>query len=140
MRVQESRGLRCLLYIDDLIVMSPTKEAALTAASMVRAAVEASGLSVNNAKCHWEPTQRLVHLGIEIDTVAGSFKVPQRRAAALRATAHELLKHQAAHKRWVPARLLARLLGLAAASYVAVPTARLLSRASHDVLGLSEND
>jgi hypothetical protein len=34
----------------------------------------------------------------------------------------------------VPARLLVRLLGLAAASYVAVPTARLLSRASHDVL------
>jgi hypothetical protein len=129
------RGLRCLLYLDDLIVMSSTKEGALAAASMVRAAVEASGLSVNNAKCHWEPTQRLVHLGIEIDTVAGSFKVPQRRATALRATAHELLKHQAAHKRWVPARLLARLLGLAAASYVAVPTARLLSRASHDVLG-----
>ena len=43
--------------------------------------------------------------------------------------------YQAAHKRWVPAPLLARLLGLAAASYVAVPTARLLSRASHDVLG-----
>jgi len=129
-----ARGLRCLMYLDDLIVMAATEAEALAAAALVRAAVAASGLSVNEGKCHWVPTQRLVHLGVELDTVAGTFKVPPRRADSIRATAHELLQYAATHKRWVPARLLARLLGLAASSAIAVPTARLLSRAAHDVL------
>jgi hypothetical protein len=129
-----------LLYLDDLIVMCASLAEARAAVRLVRLAVEESGLSVNEGKCNWEPTQKLVHLGIEIDTVGGSFKVPNRRVSALRATAHELLKYQGKHRRWVPARLLARLLGLSAASNVAVPTARLWSRAAHDLLATLPSD
>jgi len=129
-----TRGLRCLMYLDDLIVLNSSTTEAHAAVKLVRRAVAESGLSVNDAKCNWEPTQKLLHLGVEINTVTGTFKVPSRRVGALRATAHELLRHQAGHCRWVPAKLLARLLGLAAASQVAVPTARLWSRACHDLI------
>jgi hypothetical protein len=135
-----TRGLRCLLYLDDLIVMCSSLAEAQRAVRLVREAVAASGLSVNEAKCSWTPTQKLVHLGVEINTSTGTFKVPARRAQAFRATSHELLQHQAKHRRWVPARLLARLLGLAAASSVAVPTARLWTRAAHDLLATLPED
>lgn len=127
-------GLRCLIYLDDLIVMASSAAEARAASAFVRRAVRDSGLSVNDAKCNWDPAQRLTHLGTEIDTVRGTFKVPPARASAIRSTAHHLLSHAASHRRWVPARTLAKLLGLAASSTVAVLPARLLSRSAFDDL------
>ena len=85
-------------------------------------------------KGEWEPTQRLEHLGLDVDLEAGLFRVPPHKLAALMRQARELLGLASREARLVPARLLAGFIGYAQSVYLACPSARFYLRALHDVL------
>jgi hypothetical protein len=59
-------GARTLPYMDDYLLLYSTRQEALEGAEMTRRVLEFLGLEPNDAKCTWDPTQRLIFLGLEI--------------------------------------------------------------------------
>jgi hypothetical protein len=90
------------------------------------------GLRRNEAKGMWEPGQVTTHLGLEVDTEEGEFRLTKTRRVKLRKLATALGCKAAREHRWVPARLLASLTGLAQSAYLAVPPARFYLRELHN--------
>ena len=58
-------------------------------------------------KGFWEPTQRLEHLGLDVDTEAGLFRVPPEKLKRLMQQAKAIRAMAAREARLVPVRLLA---------------------------------
>ena len=58
--------MRTLPYSDDYLFLFPSRAAALEGGEIVRRILDFLGLEPSATKCTWEPTQRLVHLGLEI--------------------------------------------------------------------------
>lgn len=105
----------------------------------VEKAIKALGLTINLAKSCWEPTQNLKHLGLGIDSARNIFYVTDDKRAKIRGAAKTMLCTSAAKKRWVTARSVARLTGLAQSVYLAVPPARFHLRALHDCLSTRQS-
>ena len=129
-----ARGLRMLPYMDDFLIMSEDREAALRRREAVRDLLSRLGLRRHPDKGIWEPTRCLEHLGLEIDTHDGVFRVSEARQAKLRRAAKELEVLSCQRRRQVPARKVAGFVGLAQSVYLAVPAARYFLRALHDAL------
>ena len=55
--------IRCVLYINDGIMMTQGREEANMESKVVRESLEAAGLVVNEEKSCWEPSQEVVWLG-----------------------------------------------------------------------------
>jgi hypothetical protein len=127
-------GVTILHYLDDFLLVAPTREALQEQMVFVEKAVEALGLTINLEKSCWAPTQNLKHLGLGIDSARNIFYVTDDKRAKLRSAATTMLCTSAAQKRWVTARSVARLTGLAQSVYLAVPPARFHLRALHDCL------
>jgi len=85
-------------------------------------------------KAYWEPTQRLEHLGLEIDTELGLFKVPPEKLSGLMSHARRLLAIGAQNRRLVAVRDLASFVGYAQSVELACPAARFYLRSLHDVV------
>ena len=129
-----SRGLRLLPYVDDFLVLSPSRSHALRARQLVDATLQRLGLRRNEAKSIWEPTQHINHLGLTIDTRRALFLVPPSRLHAIRSEARRLLGRARLHRRWLPKRALARFCGLCLSTTLAVPPARLFTRALYTAI------
>ena len=128
------RGMRILPYVDDFLALARTRREALACREQVQRVVEFLGLTHHPGKGEWEPTQRLEHLGLDVDLEAGLFRVPPHKLAALMRQAREILGLASREARLVPARLLAGFIGYAQSVYLACPSARFYLRALHDVL------
>ena len=131
-----SRGIRCLPYVDDLaFFVAGTKDDALRARQIVEEALHASGLQRKPSKGQWEPSQRLDdHLGMTIDSVAGTFTAPPRRCAAVAALAKDVLCTAARNHRRVPSGLLRRFAGTGTSLSLALRSARFRLRSTWDCL------
>ena len=81
----------------------------------------------------------LTHLGLEVDTKRGMFRVHADRAARLRKRARALLCDASRQKRALPVRRLAEFTGLAQSVYLAVPASRFFLRALHDMVGTRDS-
>ena len=128
------RGHRLLLYLDDVLFLAPSPQAALAQRAEVSALLARLGLRRNPTKGVWEPSQRLPHLGLELDLSSGLFSPPRSRLDAIRRLASSLLGRAVARRRWVPSARLARLAGLAASLTLAIRPAIMRTRAFHDAL------
>jgi ribonuclease HI len=122
------RGARCLVYLDDFLMLFATKEDAEAGSVRARALLERLGLHWEERKCQWEPVQRLEHLGLEVDTVRGLFLVTPKRVNKLEREATDLICRGNRARRLVPCRLLAKFCGLAQSVDLAVPAARFFLR------------
>ena len=58
-----------LVYLDDILIMAPTKEQCLEQAQLIIGLLEKLGYVINREKSVLEPTQRLEYLGFVINTV-----------------------------------------------------------------------
>jgi len=138
MRVPAARlrslGARLLIYLDDWLFLAPSHSEALQTRALVESTFTSLGLLRNPTKGVWEPTQRLQHLGLLLDTVEGSFRVPADKLSRLHQGASSLLHHAISHCRHVDPRRLAAFLGLAASVKPALPEQPLRSRSLHDAL------
>ena len=128
------RGLRVLPYMDDFLVLTESREEALTAREYVEAVLDLLGLSRNTKKGIWEPSQVLQHLGLGVDTRRGLFYVTPERLDKLQAAARTILGRAARTRSHVPRRQLAGFTGLAQSLYLAVPPARFFLRSLHEAV------
>eukprot|EP00873_Tetraselmis_striata_P005720 jgi/Tetstr1/425984/TSEL_016333.t1 len=93
------------------------------------------GLLRNPNKGVWEPTQKLVHLGLEIDTSGSpTLRAPAEKLASIARAAKRLIQRAKRDRRWLPARELAALAGKCQFLYLAIAPARFYLRELHDVL------
>ena len=92
------------------------------------------GISRHPEKGFWEPTQRLEHLGLDIDFQEGLFRVPPQKIVTLSVLARNIGSTAASGRRLVRARVLAGFIGYAQSVYLACPPARFYLRALHDAL------
>ena len=129
-------GLRVLPYVDDFAFFFASRAQALEGREYISAVLQLLGLSRNEKKGVWEPTQMLEHLGMGIDTVTGKFFVTPARLSKLQSFAQNLLCTACSDsaRRLVPKRRLAAFTGLAQSLYLAIPPARYYLRSLHDVL------
>jgi biotin operon repressor len=129
-----SRGMRVLPYVDDFLVMAATRAEALRCRQRVTEVLAALGIARHPEKAVWEPTQRLEHLGLDVDAREGLFRVPPRKLQGLMTQARSLICQAARSSRWLPARVLASFVGYAQSVELACPMARLYLRALHDAM------
>ena len=123
-------------FLDDFALAFRSRRAWRRGRARVAALLAALGLYRKPGKGLWDqPTQVGEHLGLEIDTRLGVFRVTAKRQAKLRAGAAKLLNDAASGRRLLPARAVAQFCGLAQSCYVAMPAARLYLRSLHDDLG-----
>ena len=70
------QGIRVLIYLDDFLIMNPTREGChrdtVTVVNTLRSLV----LLLAASKCETMPTQRILFLGLELSTVDMMFYVP----------------------------------------------------------------
>ncbi len=116
-----------LIFLDDIIVMAPTREALLASMGRVWEDLKRLGLKVNLAKSHWEPMQRGEWLGMWIDTVEGTFSITEHQLNKLEAELRQFLK-EASTDPAMTARLLAKLAGRIVCWARALTPARLMTR------------
>ena len=91
------------------------------------------GLATNDSKCHWDPTTRLQHLGLIVQTSpTAKYLIPPDKLARLKTFAHDIKVAAIRNRRLTPARKLAAFTGLAQSLYLALPCARLFLRSIHD--------
>ena len=128
------RGFRVLPYVDDFLAICRTRGECFAARRRAAEVMERLGICRHPDKGYWEPTQRLEHLGIDVDTGQGLFRVPPEKLKKLMDQARAIRGLSAREARLVPARLLAGFIGYAQSVQLACPAARFYLRSLHDVL------
>ena len=132
-------GMRILPYVDDFLAILRTRAEALKARRRAAEVMEHLGIARHPDKGFWEPTQRLEHLGLDVDTEAGLFRVPPEKLKRLMQQAKAIRAMAAREARLVPVRLLAGFVGYAQSVYLACPAARFYLRSLHDVMSTRAN-
>ena len=74
----EHRGVQALMYLDDIVIISPNREKGLTDFEAARNLLKDLGLPEAADKAQ-EPSTRVKWLGINIDTVEMSLSVPEEK-------------------------------------------------------------
>ena len=133
------QGVRCLPYLDDFLFAFNTQKQAKRAATTIDALLLRLGLARNKEKGCWRPTQRLQHLGMIIDSRSMSFEPTPAAEARVREFSSELLHLATRRARVVPARMVAKFAGLAISLHLAVPLARMATRALFDALATKKS-
>ena len=129
-----SRGMRVLPYVDDFLCLAASQAEALQCRAMVERVLERLGITRHPTKAVWEPTQRLEHLGLDVDAREGLFRVPPRKLRALMQHARSLRGMACRGRRLLPVRAIAGFVGYAQSVELACPAARFYLRALHDVM------
>eukprot|EP01113_Clastostelium_recurvatum_P021796 TRINITY_DN2587_c0_g2_i1.p2 TRINITY_DN2587_c0_g2~~TRINITY_DN2587_c0_g2_i1.p2 ORF type:complete len:510 (-),score=73.18 TRINITY_DN2587_c0_g2_i1:1021-2550(-) len=123
-----SLGVRILAYMDDFIILGRTRAECLHSTHLTLEALRHLGWHVKASKSHLEPTQRLEFLGLEVDCTGPlpMLRVPYKKRKNLKHEISRLLAVQGP----VPARHLARVLGLCVSlTRAVIPARRFLRQA-----------
>ena len=119
-----SRGLRAIVYIDDGVVAVKGKDNASIESEHVQKDLLNAGWVVNIEKSQWVPVKCITWLGFELDMDRGQLRVPERKLTALCGRLNEARKSQ-----YIPAKLLASILGELASMAVALgPVSSMMTR------------
>eukprot|EP00873_Tetraselmis_striata_P014119 jgi/Tetstr1/434383/TSEL_023484.t1 len=133
-------GLRMLPYMDDFLFLARTQADAIRQRDYIERHLSGFGLLRNPNKGVWEPTQKLVHLGLEIDTSGSpTLRAPAEKLASIARAAKRLIQRAKRDRRWLPARELAALAGKCQFLYLAIAPARFYLRELHDVLKMRDS-
>ena len=119
------RAIRCSFYIDDLIFLAESREAALQTRSYVLGILHELGFLVSVEKSLLQPRQVLPHLGFELHLRDATLWVPLQKVAAIKAAAHSLI---AQHRAGADGRTLARVIGKLGSLRPACLAAQVLAR------------
>jgi hypothetical protein len=113
-------GCRLISYIDDNLLIAPSKQEATLMSQLATQLFEALEFSVNYPKSVLEPTQSLEFLGLIVDSVSMTITAPERKLASVRPSALKLMKQHT-----VTGRELARFIGTTSSLTIAIPPAPL---------------
>ena len=78
------KGIRLHHYLDDLLLLSQEKDQLLAHRDQVISTLKEFGWLLNLQKSQLEPTQRLVYLGAQFDTVENSISLPLEKIPVVR--------------------------------------------------------
>ncbi|KAK3279656.1 hypothetical protein CYMTET_12476 [Cymbomonas tetramitiformis] len=92
-------GMRVLPYMDDFLVLVDSQREGFLRREKVQLVLHRLGLRRNEKKGHWEPTQVVEHLGLEVDLKLGQFRVTERRVHKIHTKAKEILCDAARNRR-----------------------------------------
>jgi hypothetical protein len=120
--------------MDDILVVCPSYRKAVLARAQVEEVLLDLGLSRHPDKGQWEISQKILHLGMEIDLKEGKFRAPEGRMVQLNRQSASLIGRALRNRRLIPARQLARFTGLCQFLYLAIPVAKLYLRSLYDCL------
>ena len=117
------RGVRIVLYLDDLLVLASSMECCNTHVSWLVLDIATFGFLLNVAKSNLEPSQTFQYLGLIWDTVAWRISLKIEREVKIRSNAQQLLKTTKA-----TCRVVAVFLGRTNSAIGAIPLARARTR------------
>ena len=112
-----SKGIRCVIYLDDLLLLDQDRDKLKEHTATVLTLLEALGFLVNYPKSVLEPTQILVFLGFIINSVRKELSLPPEKVVK---EVKSTLEHQ-----MVSARSLAQLVGRMSEALLAIHPAPL---------------
>ena len=107
-----SKGIRCVIYLDDLLLLAQIKETVKEHAVTVLTILEALGFLINYMKSSLEPQQEVTFLGFEIRSKHMELKLPQDKLVTIQKEVSNMLK-----QKLVSAHSLAHLIGKMSAVY-----------------------
>ena len=120
-------GVRLIAYIDDFLLLAPSKEEAHVQAQLMTTVLQALGFSINNEKSTLVPCQEIEFLGVIVQSHPPTLRLPQHKLQILKSKAQQLLHKDASHQT-ITARDLAQFIGTASAAAVAIPPGPLFYR------------
>ena len=128
------KPINLLVYLDDILIASPTRAQSVIDGLVVDQVVRHYGLTCHEGKGQHTPTQVIEHLGIVVDSQRGLFLLSPERTKRIVKMAKQLLGAASHNKRRVHAKWLASFAGLCISAHLAVPAARFYTRALFDCL------
>ena len=117
------RGIRIIIYLDDILVLAPTFEQCLRDAQFVIDTLVKLGFYIKVEKCVFTPSQRFFFLGYLWDTLAMIALLPPEKLENIKELCTLVLE-----SKWVTVKLLQSLFGRILAARPAVPLTRARSR------------
>ena len=84
-------GIVCFIYLDDIIILGPTRKYLLKIRPLVLRDLEAAGVTINFPKSILDPTQEFEALGFEVNLRCGTLNVPQHKRKGYRKEAGKVL-------------------------------------------------
>lgn len=121
------RGIRCVIYLDDLLIMAPTRRQAEEQTREARDYLESLGWLLNLNKSELTPARVITYLGFQFDSENMTVLVPTQKVRDLKRDLQTTLL--AAEHRVLTLRQLAGVMGKIAATGGAVAVTKLLTRA-----------
>ena len=128
-KLWRGNGIRCVLYIDDGLVMSKGTDKSIHDSSFIRNSLDLAGFVVNSEKTHWEPKHNGKWLGFELNTAQGIVSIPTEKIAKLK----QFLLHVESLN-VCPAKILASITGKINMGLALGPISRLRTRAMYSLL------
>lgn len=114
-----SRGIRLIIYLDDILVFNSCKSKLLDHMVVVKSLIESLGFVINLEKSVQIPSQSLEFLGLMIDTPSFSLSIPKAQRSNIFSVCEKLLK-----EKLVSLRDLASILGKLNWASIAIPYAQ----------------
>ena len=115
-----SRGIRCVIYLDDLLLLHQNRDTLKEHTATALALLEALGFLVNYPKSMLDPSQIMVFLGFTINSIRKELSLPTEKVGKIVAEVKVMLDCHT-----VSARSLAQLIGKMTAALLAVHPAPL---------------
>jgi hypothetical protein len=109
------RGIRLIIYLDDILIMAESQDLVLHHAASVLNLLESLGFLVNYKKSLLVPSQQIEFLGLLIDSKALTLQLPGEKLRKIRKNCQKLLGLQE-----VSIRELSKFLGLLTSSIQAI--------------------
>ena len=78
------KGVRLVLYLDDILVMAQTREGLKEHLSQIASVLQSLGFTLNQQKCVWEPTRRIEFLGFIVDSETQMISLPRDKISKIR--------------------------------------------------------
>ena len=88
------QGVRMIIFLDDILLLAPTVETMNQHARMTISLLESLGFLINYKKSTLFPTQRILFLGMLIDSTTMEFILPTEKSENIQRECRNLLKTQ----------------------------------------------
>ena len=88
------QGVRMIIFLDDILLLAPTVETMNQHARMTISLLESLGFLINYKKSTLVPTQRILFLGMLIDSTTMEFILPTEKSENIQRECRNLLKTQ----------------------------------------------
>ena len=129
-----AQGILSFVYIDDGLIISPTRLSALRNLDIVKETISRSGFVLSKTKCVWTPITNIHYLGFFIDSTTSKFYIGEAKLAKLLSSINYLMVQFTAGQ-LISVRKLASIAGQVIAMSPALgPIARLMTRSCYHAI------